>query len=124
MIDPEVVFSIPVRINGKSVGTYDLHNLFSKWGNEDGDNGLLCDIAEKIIAKIMKLDYEVDMSWGIHNCAGVFSLTKNGKKVWVNEFALKELWNPDIYRKLWETLPEDVKKVLRELATTGIDLQL
>jgi len=84
-----IVDNVPVFINGTYVGDYCLANLFSKWGNEDGDNLLMCEIAHRVIDIVEeKAKVEIHRCWGIHNGAGIFEISKNGKIIWKNEYSL------------------------------------
>jgi len=116
---------VPVYVNDIYVGDYYLGGLFSKWGNGDGDDGLLCEIAHRIIDIIEdETGFQVDRDWGIHNTAGIFEIYRDGNTIWKNEYLLEDTWNPEVYEKIWKSLPGEVRKVLAEISEEGIRLEL
>ena len=118
-----VVDSIPiVDRSGKPYTYYYLDNLFSKWGNEDGDNLVMVEVAWRIISKIEELGYEVATPITVHNDARIDELRRNGKTVWVNEWCYEEVWRPEVWEELWKSLPEDVRELLVQLSEEGIPL--
>lgn len=119
-----IVDNVPVFINGTYVGDYCLANLFSKWGNEDGDNLLMCEIAHRVIDIIEeKAKVEIHRCWGIHNDAGIFEISKNGKIIWKNEYDLEDTWDDRVYRKIWKSLPKEVREVIKKIHEEGIKLE-
>jgi hypothetical protein len=124
----EFDFSAPesaeVRVNGTAVGRYFFFNLFSKWGNGDGDDGFLVALAREVMVAVESEGVHITgTGWGIHNCAGIFEAEVDGE-TWENEFGEEELWEPEVYRRLWDALPEKLKTGLRKVAEKGIDLTL
>jgi len=118
-----IVRSIPVKTpDGEVLFYYDLGNLFSRHGNDDGDNYALVELAYKIMERIEKeTGLECETPNTIHNTGAIDRiLDKNGKIVWENKW---DVWSNDPdYVKLWNSLPGSVKNVLRKLAEEGIEV--
>ena len=115
---------VPVRINGKEVGCYDLSELFSKYGNWDGDNYLLREVALTIIERMEReLGVEVEAPMTVHNDASVAEIREGGKVVWEN---LKWGESPPLEEVL-DTMPEGLRRrveaFFEKLAEEGIDLE-
>ncbi len=116
-----MIENIPVKVNGTRVGDYELIDLFCKFGNGDGDDGLLCAIADEVIAKVEGLGYEISNSGTIHNNHLIWDLKRNGKIVWDDDDYYNEAAMTD---DLWQSLPQDVKELFEKLAEEGINLTL
>lgn len=114
------VTSIPVRIGRGKFFDYWIGNLFSKWGNGDGDDPNLCDVACTVLDDIGTLGYEMETGWGIHNGLLLCSLKRGGKEVWANDHATDSLWEPEEYGTLWSSLPRNVQSALTKLARDGV----
>lgn len=122
-IKDKPVTSFPVYINGCFVGVYLLANLFNKFGNEDGDNYLYLACHWYIIDRLREEGFEVRTANTIHNPA-IVEIWRDGKKIWEsNEFYWYESdFTDSDMAKMWEGLPEEVRRVLRKVADEGIRL--
>ncbi len=119
------IFAIPVRINGAFAGCYKLYNLFYTYGNGDGEDDVLCMVADNILTLLLsKLGYVPEAASSLHNNSMIDRLARDGKVVWRNEFAGRDLSRPEVFAQLWRTLPEDVRRFFVELAVRGLDIEI
>jgi len=118
----EVIFdAIPVFCGRVKLFDYWIGNLFSKWGNQDGEDDRLLEIGQEIVDELYDLGYrQMAVGRGLHNSLCILSMKKRGHREWKNRWAADELWEEHVYKKLWNTLPGDVKQVLSKLAKKGI----
>jgi hypothetical protein len=112
------VDTVPVYCNGRLLFDYWVGELFSKWGNGDGDDTRLEAVSNVVVSEIEQAGFTVETaSWGMHNCLIIREIRK-GMLKWKNKWALEV---PEKYSELWKSLPEGVKEVLRRLAEEGIN---
>jgi hypothetical protein len=116
-----MIESVPVKVNGIEVGRYELVNLFTRYGNEDGNNPLMCAVAAAIIDAIeAELGYMVvDERGSAHNPFVIWELKKGRRTAW----ELKESQD-EMTEELWNSLPDDVRRLFEELAREGVELSL
>jgi hypothetical protein len=103
---------------------YAIANLFSSSGNEDGDDHLLCHIADEVIAKLEANGLDIDCLDTIHNSHCIDSVLWNGGK-WENAFEDESSVNLDddeTYSRLWGSLPEKMRRILITLSMKGLSL--
>jgi hypothetical protein len=112
---------VPVKVNGIHMGDYELVNLFTRYGNEDGNNPLMCAVAAAIIDAIeAELEYGVVREdFSAHNPYVIWELEKDGRTVW----ELKES-HDEVTEELWNSLPDDVRRLFEKLAREGVELSL
>jgi hypothetical protein len=115
----EVVGGIPVFCNGVKLFDYWLGNLFSKWGNGDGDDDRLLSIGGELVEHLEALGYKMKLGWGIHNSL-CLRFMKRGRKKWENHWATEEVWQTRVYKKVWRSLPEDIRDLFGRLSREGI----
>jgi hypothetical protein len=116
---------IPVRVRGykKPFMHYHIGNLFSYWGNGDGDDSLLCGIADDIVDRLEAEGFTIIWSNSIHNnhCIDIIA-SNSGRSKWKNTFSSKDLEDEETYVELFESLPVPVRQALIGLSVKGITL--
>ncbi len=114
--------SIPITLDGRVVYHYEIANLFSKFGNYDGDNCILLEISYVLHSAIRGLGYELEIYSSIHNPACIWGLER-GPERWENEYAHSDdIWG-DGFAELWDSLPEDVRELLADIAERRLALE-
>jgi len=101
---------------------YELSDLFSKWGNGDGDDDFLCSIARAIIDRIEAQGASVEPSSGIHNNYMLEVITCQGKKwnLYDLGIATYDVDSESNYKKILDSLPAVVHDTLVELSINGV----
>ena len=117
-LEAELSDSIPVYC-GCFLFDYWVGNLFSRWGNGDGNDTRLEAVGGAVISEIERAGFIVETAdWSAHNPL-IISEIRKGELRWENR------WAGDIVddcSELWESLPEGVKEVFRRLAREGIGI--
>jgi len=99
---------------------YSIASLFDSYGNGDGDDRLLCHIAQRVIAQIEKDGFTIDCDTGLHNCSCIETITwKDG--VWENN-ASGTSNEDEIYETVVKTLPTPIRETLLKLCLEGITI--
>lgn len=119
---PETSIPVTSTTLKSRVFSYDIENIFDKWGNGDGDDELLATVGEMVLGSIRGLGYQIDAGWGVHNGQVIRQLHKDGRKNWYNHWADKHAWDPPIFHDIWRTLPADVRRLLLRLRAEGLSL--
>ena len=70
---------VPIKYKGHVIGYYDLENIFSKWGNDDGDDHFLKELGYRIMSLIEKIGYFIPVVFTTHNEAWITELCKSKK---------------------------------------------
>jgi hypothetical protein len=119
MVQEKVVEYIPVFCNRIVLFDYLVANLFSKWGNFDGDDERLLEIGNTLVGKIRALGYKLELGWGVHNPLLVRTIERKGFR-WHNRWVMEKVWQPRIYKEAWRSLPQDIKRLFERLSEEGI----
>ncbi len=105
---------------------YEIADLFSFYGNGDGDDSLLCAIADEIFDRMYELGIVVEKADGIHNnhCMSSAAPRENATEgwEWTNSFD-GNLANDEEYVRLFLSLPSKLQDALLKLARDGIALR-
>lgn len=113
------VEQIPVFVGGVRFFDYWVGELFSKWGNEDGNDTRLETISWEVVSELGRAGFTVETAdWSVHNACFATEIRKGGQR-WTNRWARSV---DDEYPSFWESLPEGVRHVYRRLARRGIDM--
>jgi hypothetical protein len=104
---------------------YEIADLFSFHGNGDGDDSLLCAIADEIFDRMYELGVTIEKADGIHNnhCISSAAPRENATEAWGWDNSFDgDLANHEEYVKLFVSLPLELENVLFRLAKEGIAL--
>lgn len=104
---------------------YEIADLFSFYGNGDGDDSLLCAIADEIFDRMYELGITVGKAESIHNnhCIDSAAPRENATEGWEwNNSFDGNLANDEEYVELFLSLPSQLQGVLFRLAMDGIVL--
>jgi hypothetical protein len=117
MVKP--VEQIPIFVGGVHLFDYWVGELFSKWGNEDGNDTRLEAVSWRVVSEIERAGFAVETAdWSVHNALFATEIRKGAQR-WRNRWARSV---DDDYPSFWESLPEGVKHIYRRLARRGIDM--
>jgi hypothetical protein len=101
---------------------YEIADLFSFYGNDDGDDSLLCAIADEIFDRTYELGIVVEKTDSIHISSAAPRENATEAWEWTNSFD-GDLANHEEYMKLFVSLPSQLQGVLFRLAKDGIALR-
>lgn len=103
---------------------YEIADLFSAYGNGDGDDHLLCAVAQIIIDTMYECGITVETSGGLHNNVCIESVTsRNRGETWEWKSCPDEKLNHKAsYAELFRSLPAMMQEVLLRLAQRGVCL--
>jgi hypothetical protein len=104
---------------------YEIADLFSFYGNGDGEDCLQCAIADEIFDRMYELGIVVEKADGIHNnyCISSAAPRESATEAWewTNSFD-GNLANDEEYARLFLSLPSKLQDALLKLAGDGIAL--
>ncbi len=109
--------SVPVYSGDKQlIMSYEVIDLFSKFGNGDGDDEFLCEIANIILDEIQAVGVSLRCLDGWHNARAIGEIFWNGKDWPLDDAAVSD----DCYEKIFAGLPGPMRETLVRLSLHGI----